>query len=169
MLAGLAMPPLIGLHTPELEDAHSFCRSSSWLIPGYVLLGSYPGSSPGRPTSNACTRARETGVSTFVCLQDELPPQTEAWPEEGVPNLSERVKWAEGNFHSYRDAAGPNASFLHFGLPDLPQAGELAGRPRRDRECAAPPDRERGEALHPLLGRARPDRPGGGETGPVFM
>ena len=71
------------------------------------------------------SRLSSAGMNTFVCLQDELPPQNEAWPEEGVPNLSERAKWAEGNFQNYKADAGPDASFLHFGLPDLKPAKSL--------------------------------------------
>ena len=64
-------------------------------------------------------------MSTFVCLQDELPPQDGPWPADGVPNLSDRAKWAAGNFLSYREAAGPDASFVHIPLPDRSVAESL--------------------------------------------
>ena len=35
VLAGLAMPSLYDISDPALDEAHAFCRSSSWLIPGY--------------------------------------------------------------------------------------------------------------------------------------
>ena len=118
-LAGSAMPPAYAVDDPKLEDAHSFSKDASWLIPGYVLCGSYPGACPGRPQHNDLAQVRDTGVSTFVCLQEELPPQDAPWPENGVPNLSERAKFAAGNFLNYRSAAGEDASYVHFGLPDL--------------------------------------------------
>lgn len=119
-LAGAAMPQTFAVDDPELERAHSFSRYASWLIPGYVLCGSYPGASPGRPSDDGLlSQVRKAGVNTFVCLQEELPPQDEEWPADGVPNLSERAKWATGNFLNYRDAAGVTARYVHYGLPDL--------------------------------------------------
>ena len=123
-LAGSAMPRTFALEDPGLDEAHSFSKSMFWLIPGHVLCGSYPGPSPGQPNfKTECIL--DAGVNTYVCLQDELPPQDAPWPEEGVPNLSERAKWAMGNFMSYREAAGCNARFLHYGLPDLSPAESL--------------------------------------------
>jgi hypothetical protein len=125
-LAGSAMPPASKVDDPQLAKEHAFSRDASWLIPGYVLCGSYPGASPGRASDNGLlSQVRAAGVSTFVCLQDELPPQDAPWPADGVPNLSDRAKWAAGNFLSYREAAGPDASFVHIPLPDRSVAESL--------------------------------------------
>ena len=125
-LAGSAMPTACPVDDPSLGRAHSFSRDASWLIPGYVLCGSYPGASPGRASDNGLLQqVRAAGVSTFVCLQDELPPQDAPWPADGVPNLSDRAKWAPGNFSCYRSQAGPDANFLHIPLPDRSVAESL--------------------------------------------
>merc|ERR1711871_801291 len=67
-LAGSAMPLTYAVDDPALDKAHSFSRSASWLIPEYVLCGSYPGPSPGQP-NDKCACILEAGVTTFVCLQ----------------------------------------------------------------------------------------------------
>lgn len=82
---------------------------------------------------------RETGVNTFVCLQNELPPQVRMvlppiakpcyphpllsppathrpakdapWPEGGVEKKSTRAKWAKFPFQNYGKHAGSGASF----------------------------------------------------------
>lgn len=96
------------------------------------MCGHYPGACPSRPADAAVVaervgNIRATGVCTFVCLQDELPPQDSPWPDGGIPKQSERAKWATGNFSNYRDAAlaAGGATFLHFGLPDLSVAESL--------------------------------------------
>lgn len=71
-----------------------------------------------------------SGICTFVCLQDELPPQEAPWPDEGIPQKANRVKYPAGNFQNYReDALVPgytrDATFLHYGLPDLSIAASV--------------------------------------------
>ena len=62
-LAGSAMPPASKVDDPELGKEHSFSRDASWLIPGYVLCGSYPGASPGRASDNGLlSQVRAAGV-----------------------------------------------------------------------------------------------------------
>lgn len=129
----ISLPPLTDMSEESytaLKEAHFFSRTAHWLVPGRVLCGHYPGSCPSRPAdpeaqAERMAQIRDTGVSVFVCLQDELPPQEAPWPEEGVPKQSSRAKWATGNFLNYREAAGDGASFLHFGMPDLSVAASL--------------------------------------------
>ena len=62
-LAGSAMPPASKVDDPELGKEHTFSRDASWLIPGYVLCGSYPGASPGRASDNGLlSQVRAAGV-----------------------------------------------------------------------------------------------------------
>ena len=66
-LAGSAMPPASKVDDPELGKEHSFSRDASWLIPGYVLCGSYPGASPGRASDNGLlSQVRAAGVNSCV-------------------------------------------------------------------------------------------------------
>ena len=144
----LTLPPLSSLADyTAVRDAHAFSRTANWLIPGRVLCGHYPGSCPSRPAdapavASRLAQIREEGVNTFVCLQDELPPQDAPWPDDGVPKSSDRAKWATAHFLNYReqmlgpanDGTSP-ASFVHFGLPDLSVAPSLEALDSIVREC----------------------------------
>lgn len=130
----LTLPPLRRLSDPGLEGAHSFSRTASWAIPGLVLCGHYPGSCPSRPAaddvvSERLADIRAAGVGTFVCLQDEIPPQDAPWPDGGVARTNfDRAPLATAPFKNYGAAAarhGPLVSFAHFGLPDLSVAESL--------------------------------------------
>ncbi|GLC38184.1 hypothetical protein PLESTB_001090400 [Pleodorina starrii] len=69
---------------PPLDDAYestvAFTDFANWLIPGNVLLGRYPYVEPSRclrreQGEQQLQRILDTGVTTFVSLQAELPPQ----------------------------------------------------------------------------------------------
>ena len=61
------MPPALEVDDPELGKQHAFSRDASWLIPGYVLCGSYPGASPGRPSDNGLlSQVRAAGARVRV-------------------------------------------------------------------------------------------------------
>ena len=103
-----SLPRLISLHdTKTFTNTHEFSPTANWLIPGHVMCGHYPGVCPSRPNADekiteTLMDIRNAGICTFVCLQDELPPQDGDWPEDGVPKKSERAPWATGNFQNYK-------------------------------------------------------------------
>ncbi|KAG2430152.1 hypothetical protein HXX76_010251 [Chlamydomonas incerta] len=62
------------------ESNVAFTDFANWLIPGSVMLGRYPYVEPSRclrreQGEKQLQRILETGVTTFVSLQAELPPQ----------------------------------------------------------------------------------------------
>ena len=72
--------------------------------------GRYPGSCPSRPLDAAAqterlAALRAAGVTTFVCLQQELPPQDGPWPDGGVPHPNpsslDDAALAAGSFQNY--------------------------------------------------------------------
>ncbi|CAM9460578.1 unnamed protein product, partial [Discosporangium mesarthrocarpum] len=125
------------------------------LIPGMVLLGRYPALCPSDSESQreeASQRVREiidrAGVTDFVCLQEEIPPQdkTSEWRSfpaiKKAPKASPRAEVA--GFSSYQaDAISASTEalhirasgdptqplqppyFLHFPIPDLSPANSL--------------------------------------------
>lgn len=134
----LTLPPLSSLDAPEI-GAHAFSASASWLVPGRVLIGRYPGSCPSRPCDSAEQRNRLTvireHVSTFVSLQEEVPPQDaiDLWPLGGVGAQSNNAaKPQTAKFQRYYEDAGGvydevwgESTFLHFGIPDRSVAPSL--------------------------------------------
>jgi len=94
------------------------------------MCGHYPGACPSRQISDELiaenlANIKTAGISMFVCLQDELPPQDGVWPCEGIPKVSERAPLATGNFRNYRDLAAEDTSYVHYKLPDLSVAASL--------------------------------------------
>lgn len=73
------MPELLQLDG-DYEQNHTFTDYANWLIPGHLLLGRYPFCEPSRCKTRdhgeiQLKQLLDAGVTTFVCLQDELPPQ----------------------------------------------------------------------------------------------
>jgi len=91
---------------------------SNWLLPGSVMVGRYPhgtpfGSKTGRPGAEESRehirKVLEAGVTTFVCLQEEVPPQDDdaAWNGQEMvplPDEEKRAKYPEGFQRYYADA-----------------------------------------------------------------
>lgn len=128
----------------EFTAQHEASRTANWLIPGHVMCGHYPGNCPTRQQKEKLVRENlqilrhKHGIDTFVCLQDELPPQDGVWPEEGVAKTSERAKWATGKFQNYRrvlsiieeeedvkSKISKKPDYVHYRLPDLSVAKSL--------------------------------------------
>mmetsp|Transcript_18848 Transcript_18848/g.52798 ORF Transcript_18848/g.52798 Transcript_18848/m.52798 type:complete len:321 (-) Transcript_18848:255-1217(-) len=73
------LPPLWALDS-SFPDSHSFSSYANWLVPGSVMLGRYPYVEPSRLTDVEQGEAQlekilRAGITTFVSLQAELPPQ----------------------------------------------------------------------------------------------
>ena len=161
MFVLLALPRLHSLSEPTLASLHSFSSTANWLIPKRVMCGRYPGSCPSRPTSASVVRERlaairAAGMSTFVCLQSELPPQDASWPDGGVGGQSNNAPDAQtAPFLPYREAAGSDASFLYFGIPDLSVAESLKRLDDLVADLAGRVGRGEGLYLHCWGGRGR--------------
>ena len=128
------LPPLSEMGSDDaLHRTHFFSRTANWLIPGLIMCGHYPGSCPSRPATESVVAERlagihNAGICTFVCLQEELPPQDTRWPQDGIPkrgSISERAILATGHFHNYAEHAESGANFCHFGLSDMQTAASL--------------------------------------------
>ena len=160
-IAAVQLPRLHSLSEPALASLHSFSSTANWLIPQRVMCGRYPGSCPSRPTSAGVVRERlgairGAGISTFVCLQSELPPQDASWPDGNVSGQSNDALDAQtAAFLPYREAAGSDASFVHFGIPDLSVAESLEGLDALVADLAARVARGEGLYLHCWGGRGR--------------
>lgn len=122
----LVLPPLTLPPT-------AFSPTASWLVPGHVLVGRYPGSCPSRPVDAATQRARIAAIranaTTFVSLQAEIPPQDAEWPAGGVGAQSgNAVRRQTEKFRPYyADAGGAEgeARFLHLAIEDRSVAPTL--------------------------------------------
>lgn len=136
----------------------------NWLVPGRLMVGRYPHLDPiaqapragsaaftGGPSEreveeHLSTLVSKAGISCFVCLQDELPPQhlCDQWPEDGHVYLAsgqgrERfpgpfVRYYHAAREAHARGAGGSATqareldFVHFPIRDLslPSSNEEA-------------------------------------------
>lgn len=127
------------MHTASFESTAAFSSYAHWLIPGHLMLGRYPFIEPSRCRTRADGEAQlaailDAGVTAFVCLQAELPPQADV-PVGGV-----------GGFLPYRPTvtlmasarSGPPSLEVMDGLrnPYLDQF--LPGRRKADRHAGDP-------------------------------
>jgi len=75
-------PPALVPLNDDYERCATFGDFANWLLPGSVMVGRYPYCEKSRCTSKAkgelqLTKIIETGISTFVCLQAEIPAQSQ--------------------------------------------------------------------------------------------
>ena len=84
----LVVPPLTFLSllpcvlADSYEAACAFAPFANWIIPGHVMLGRYPYVEPSRCRTRdegdvQVEAIIKAGITTFVCLQEEIPPQSE--------------------------------------------------------------------------------------------
>jgi hypothetical protein len=71
-----------GLCAEDFAARHQIAAYANWLLPGYVMVGRYPFIEPSRCKERAQGEAQleailNAGITTFVCLQAEIPPQKE--------------------------------------------------------------------------------------------
>lgn len=133
--ASLLLPKLPALaDEAALSRSHFFSDHAVWLVPGAVLCGRYPGSCPSRPVDADVQRSRlenilEQGITTFVCLQAEIPPQgaLTAWPDEGISGQSGNAKEPQLDkfLPYYFDAGAERTSFVHVAIEDRSIASSL--------------------------------------------
>mmetsp|Transcript_32029 Transcript_32029/g.91951 ORF Transcript_32029/g.91951 Transcript_32029/m.91951 type:complete len:284 (+) Transcript_32029:74-925(+) len=114
---------------PSSGSSMRFSHFANWLLPERLLAGRYPYVNPGYCESSKeadeqlITLLQDAKVSTFVCLQAELPPQQDprSWPPRGV-----RVPGFPGRFLPYATrvqelaaAMGCKVHFVHEPITDL--------------------------------------------------
>lgn len=64
----------------DYKERHAFTSYANWIVPGHIMLGRYPFVEPNRCKTREQGEQQlrailSTGVSTFVSLQGEMPPQ----------------------------------------------------------------------------------------------
>lgn len=109
-------PPYLPNLDQDYEIKMRFQEFANWLIPGSLMAGRYPFVEPSRcrdrKTGEEMLEALITaGVTTFVCLQGEIPAQGEM-PIKGV-----------GGFLPYK----PAATLIASALSDPPGIDEMNG------------------------------------------
>jgi hypothetical protein len=128
----LSLPALTNLDDAlAMRHNHEFSATANWVVPGLILQGRNPDSGRGS-SEERMRKIREEGkVTTFVCLQAEIPPQT-ADDSVAIPGGSEAYK--EGflmpGFTNYADEAvkfDPKPKFVHYGIRDMQTAETLDG------------------------------------------
>lgn len=132
------LPELLPLDA-TYEARHEFAirpELCNWLIPGRLLLGRYPYCEPSRCKSRdegevqLKELVQDAGVTAFICLQDELPPQ------------DDMTIGGKGGFLPYKATAQLMAAGIS-GPPPLQSLHELR---TPDLDKFLPPKRQRRQA-----------------------
>lgn len=120
---------------PVLDESYelscTFAEYANWILPGRVMLGRYPFVEPSRCRSANQGEAQlkailEAGITTFVCLQDELPEQA-----------AMKIGGVDG-FLPYR----ATATLLASALSDPPSLEEISALRTPDLDKFLPPRRK---------------------------
>lgn len=122
-----ALPPL----DERYEERCTFTSFGNWLIPGRLMLGRYPFIEPSRCRSREMGEAQlkqllEAGITTFICLQEELPPQAEL------------TVGGHNGFQAYKPIAG----LLAASLAPPPSQEQFNGLRTPDLDKFLPPRRK---------------------------
>lgn len=70
------------MRADDFAARHAFTPYANWVVPGYIMLSRYPFVEPSRCTSRKqgeqqLQQILSANITTFVSLQQELPPQQE--------------------------------------------------------------------------------------------
>ncbi|CAL5229819.1 g13221 [Coccomyxa viridis] len=81
-LNGTAGIPPLQSRAEGFDQTHGFSTFANWIIPGHVMLGRYPYVEPSRCRTHEqgeeqLAQILNEGITTFICLQGEIPPQQE--------------------------------------------------------------------------------------------
>lgn len=120
VVARRALKPLPRIEAAEAATALHFSRMANWLAPGHVLVGRYPLTDPDESEGRQHLRrlVAEAKVSTFVCVQSEVPPQDDlvSW-SRGV-KVKGRKCLPYGRM-AQQFAGGRKLNFIHEPLDDF--------------------------------------------------
>lgn len=115
------LPPLPPL--PALDDKVSMQKyyvsgKSNWLVPGVVMMGQSPARDVNVGDLMATLRTGKK-VTTFVCLQSEVPPQSDSTVLIGGIVEGDQVN-SMPSYASAAIAADPaiEPKFVHYGIKD---------------------------------------------------
>ncbi|RMZ53697.1 hypothetical protein APUTEX25_003231 [Auxenochlorella protothecoides] len=118
------------LDKPErYEERCTFTSFGNWLIPGRLMLGRYPFIEPSRCREMGEAQLKqllEAGITTFICLQEELPPQAEL------------TVGGHNGFQAYKPIAG----LLAASLAPPPSQEQFNGLRTPDLDKFLPPRRK---------------------------
>ena len=130
-MSKLTLPLPVSLNNEDELKSHFFSPQANWLIPNLVLVGESP--SWKKNTAQYLQAVREdAGCGTFVCLQSEVPPQSDDATSFGGFDDWRTAEGANetpdyGNAAAsvkINDKLAPKPSFLHYGLKD--EAGSFS-------------------------------------------
>jgi len=145
------LPKLVDLaEKSEIANKHFFSPEANWLVPGRILVGRYPANdpyivcSPDEQYLKIEKIVLEGRVTTFICLQAELPPQTKdsegmlSWVNGEIPSghtrlggvftryMPDAVKVFESKKRDGLFPAAKKLDFVHMPIPDLSPAKSIS-------------------------------------------
>jgi hypothetical protein len=119
-------PNLISLNNDEeMKQNHYFSPTANWVIPGSVMAGQSPARASSVSEMMQSLRV-DAGVTTFVCLQSEVLPQSEDGIDFGGTKDGNEVD----KMPSYAEAARQienvtEPKFVYYGIRDEEKAQSL--------------------------------------------
>ena len=119
-------PTLPQLDNDEEMKKHFVSPTANWVIPDAVMAGESPARASSVPDRMKSLRA-DFGVTTFVCLQSEVPPQTADGADFGGTKDGDEADKLPSYASAARDVEGVDAEpqFVYYGIRDEEEAESL--------------------------------------------
>ena len=113
------------LDNEEEMNIHFFSATANWVVPGAIMAGQTPALASSVEETMKSLR-NDAGITTFVCLQAEVLPQTEDGTDFGGIKDGNEVE----KLPSYADVARsienvPEPKFVYYGIRDEAEAESL--------------------------------------------
>lgn len=116
MASAIALPDLPDVNDEDAMKAVNFSEQANWVVPGLVMAGQSPARQKDVEAyvSNLFQKAK---VTTYVCLQSEVVPQSEDTVDMGGIQVGNEVQKLP-SYAPMAKAANPDTKFVYYGMRD---------------------------------------------------
>ncbi|KAL3938105.1 MAG: hypothetical protein SGBAC_006911 [Bacillariaceae sp.] len=116
MTGAITLPQLPDVNDEGAMKGANFSEQANWVVPGFVMAGKSPARE--KDVNGYVENLVQTGkVTSYVCLQSEVVPQSEDTVDMGGIQVGNEVKELP-SYAPMAKAANPTAKFVYYGMRD---------------------------------------------------
>jgi protein-tyrosine phosphatase len=116
MTSAITLPELPDVNDEGATKVVNFSEQANWVVPGFVMAGKSPARE--KDVKGYIEKLVQKGkVTTYVCLQSEVIPQSEDTADMGGVQVGNEVKKLP-SYAPMAKAVNPDAKFVYYGMRD---------------------------------------------------